>query len=138
MVGGHLRQRFPPAPLVLEPQEGEFSAIGREDLVVKRLADDSRKPEAPAVRRPRTLAMQQQNDEMRRLSEAGLAQNEEVKKISSWAAILFAPTLVGTIYGMNFDSMPELHWEFGYPVAVAAMGVMGLGLWGIFKRRKWL
>jgi len=99
-----------------------------------------------------TLVTQQQNDEMRRLSEAGLAQNEEtrrlsevglaqneeVKKISSWAAILFAPTLVGTIYGMNFDSMPELHWEFGYPVAVAAMGVMGLALWGIFKRRKWL
>jgi magnesium transporter len=79
-----------------------------------------------------------QNEETRRLSEVGLAQNEEVKKISSWAAILFAPTLVGTIYGMNFDTMPELHWQFGYPVAVAAMGLMGLGLWGIFKRLKWL
>ena len=44
------------------------------------------------------------------LTEASYAQNEEVKKISAWAAILFAPTLVGTIYGMNFDHMPELHW----------------------------
>ena len=37
-----------------------------------------------------------------------IAQNEEVKKISAWAAILFAPTLIGTVYGMNFEHMPEL------------------------------
>jgi len=64
-----------------------------------------------------TLVGQRQNDEMRSLTEASLAQNEEVKKISAWAAILFARTLVGTIYGMNFDHMPELHWLFGYPLA---------------------
>jgi magnesium transporter len=40
-------------------------------------------------------------------------QVDNFKKISSWAAILFAPTLVGTIYGMNFDRMPELHWVLG-------------------------
>ena len=57
-----------------------------------------------------TLVGQQQNEEMRSLTEASLAQNEEVKKISAWAAILFAPTLVGTIYGMNFEHMPELGW----------------------------
>jgi magnesium transporter len=49
-----------------------------------------------------TLVGQRQNEETQRLTEASLAQNEEVKRISSWAAILFAPTLVGTIYGMNF------------------------------------
>ena len=70
-----------------------------------------------------TLVGQQQNDEMRSLTEASLAQNEEVKRISSWAAILFAPTLVGTIYGMNFTHMPELHWTVGYPLAVALMVV---------------
>jgi magnesium transporter len=59
-----------------------------------------------------TLVSQRQNDEMRNLSETSLAQSEEVKKISSWAAILFAPTLVGTIYGMNFTHMPELDWQF--------------------------
>ena len=85
-----------------------------------------------------TLVGQQQNDEMRSLTEASLAQNEEVKKISAWAAILFAPTLVGTIYGMNFDHMPELHWLFGYPLALALMLVTSVTLYLVFKRRSWL
>ncbi|WP_240926367.1 magnesium and cobalt transport protein CorA [Streptomyces sp. JB150] len=85
-----------------------------------------------------TLVTQQQNAEMRALAEAGFEQNEEIKKISSWAAILFAPTLVGTIYGMNFDHMPELHWAFGYPFAVLLMAVVCTSLYLIFKRRDWL
>ncbi|MFG2884643.1 magnesium and cobalt transport protein CorA [Streptomyces sp. NPDC048297] len=85
-----------------------------------------------------TLVTQQQNAEMRALAEAGFEQNEEVKKISSWAAILFAPTLVGTIYGMNFDSMPELHWVLGYPFAIALMGVVCVSLYLVFKRKDWL
>ncbi|WP_326719828.1 magnesium and cobalt transport protein CorA [Streptomyces sp. NBC_00243] len=85
-----------------------------------------------------TLVTQQQNAEMRALAEAGFEQNEEIKKISSWAAILFAPTLVGTIYGMNFDHMPELHWVFGYPFAIALMAVVCTSLYVIFKRRDWL
>ncbi|WP_030806755.1 magnesium/cobalt transporter CorA [Streptomyces sp. NRRL S-337] len=85
-----------------------------------------------------TLVNQQQNAEMRALAEAGFEQNEEVKKISSWAAILFAPTLVGTIYGMNFHNMPELHWGFGYPFAIGLMVVVCVSLYFIFKRRDWL
>ncbi|MFI9568684.1 magnesium and cobalt transport protein CorA [Streptomyces rishiriensis] len=85
-----------------------------------------------------TLVTQQQNAEMRALAEAGFEQNEEVKKISSWAAILFAPTLVGTIYGMNFTHMPELRWVFGYPFAIALMAVVCTGLYFVFKRRDWL
>jgi magnesium transporter len=85
-----------------------------------------------------TIVAQAQNDEMRRLSESSLRQNDEVKKISAWAAILFAPTLVGTIYGMNFRFMPELDWPLGYPFAVALMLAMGLGLYLAFKRRGWL
>ncbi|MGK5548419.1 magnesium and cobalt transport protein CorA [Streptomyces sp. URMC 127] len=85
-----------------------------------------------------TLVTQQQNAEMRALAEAGFEQNEEIKKISSWAAILFAPTLVGTIYGMNFDAMPELHWAFGYPFAILLMAVVCTSLYFIFKRRDWL
>ncbi|GHE53209.1 magnesium transporter CorA [Streptomyces longispororuber] len=85
-----------------------------------------------------TLVTQQQNAEMRALAEAGFEQNEEIKKISSWAAILFAPTLVGTIYGMNFDHMPELHWTFGYPFAILLMAVVCTSLYFIFKRRDWL
>lgn len=85
-----------------------------------------------------TLVGQRQNEETQRLTEASLAQSEEVKRISSWAAILFAPTLVGTIYGMNFDDMPELGWSYGYPFALALMALVCGGLYLAFKRRDWL
>jgi magnesium transporter len=85
-----------------------------------------------------TLVGQRQNEEMRRLSETNLAQSEEVKKISSWAAIIFAPTLIGTVYGMNFTYMPELDWVWGYPFSLALMVGFGLALYGIFKKRGWL
>jgi magnesium transporter len=84
------------------------------------------------------LVAQRQNDEMRRLTESSFAQSEQVKRISSWAAILFAPTLVGTIYGMNFRSMPELDWVFGYPFALGLMVVMGLVLYWTFRHNKWI
>lgn len=85
-----------------------------------------------------TLVGQQQNEEMRRLAEAGYRQDEQVKRISSWAAILFAPTLVASAYGMNFRHMPELHWTFGYPLALLAMVAMGVALYVVFRRRHWL
>jgi magnesium transporter len=85
-----------------------------------------------------TLVSQGQNDEMRKLSEASIAQGDQVKKISSWAAILFAPTLVGTIYGMNFTYIPELDWPLGYPLAIALMIASGFTLYFVFKRRGWL
>lgn len=73
-----------------------------------------------------------------RLAETSIAQNEQVKRISSWAAILFAPTLIGAIYGMNFENMPELSWEWGYPLSLGAMVVMAAALYLTFKRNKWL
>ena len=85
-----------------------------------------------------TLVAQQQNEEMKALSEASIDQNEEVKRISAWAAILFAPTLIGTVYGMNFDSMPELHWAYGYPFALAMMLLVSLVLYLVFRRRGWI
>src|SRR5918994_3371542 len=72
------------------------------------------------------------------LTLASLTQNEEVKKISAWAALLFAPTLIGTIYGMNFTYMPELDWPLGYPFALVLMAFTSLMLYLIFKRRDWL
>jgi magnesium transporter len=75
---------------------------------------------------------------MKVLTEAALSQNEEVKRISAWAAILFAPTLIGTIYGMNFDNMPELHWLLGYPFALLLMALTSLTLYWTFRRRDWL
>jgi magnesium transporter len=85
-----------------------------------------------------TLVGQRQNEEMKVLTIASLTQNEEVKKISAWAAILFAPTLVGTIYGMNFREMPELNFYYGYPIALGLMLVTSATLYLIFKRRHWL
>lgn len=84
------------------------------------------------------LVAQRQNDEMRKLTESSIAQNEQVKRISAWAAILFAPTLVGTIYGMNFRTMPELDWIFGYPMALTLMATLGIGLYWTFKRNRWI
>ncbi len=85
-----------------------------------------------------TLVSQQQNEEMKNLTEASYVQNEEVKKVSAWAAILFAPTLIGTVYGMNFDNIPEFDWLLGYPFALALMALVSMSLYGVFKRRGWL
>ena len=85
-----------------------------------------------------TLVGISQNEEVKALTQASIAQADEVKKISAWAAILFAPTLVGTVYGMNFDHMPELHWLVGYPFALALMGLASVTLYLVFKRRGWL
>ena len=84
-----------------------------------------------ALRVHTTIVAQQQ-------TEAGFTQNEEIKRISAWAAILFAPSLVGTTYGMNFRHMPELDWIFGYPFALGLMAALSLSLYSVFKRMKWL
>jgi magnesium transporter len=85
-----------------------------------------------------TLVGLSQNEEVKALTEASIAQNDQVKKISAWAAILFAPTLIGTVYGMNFDHMPELNWILGYPFALLLMVLVSATLYLVFKRRGWL
>jgi len=85
-----------------------------------------------------TLVSERQNENMVSLAESSNRQGEEVKKISSWAAILFGPTLIAGIYGMNFTHMPELKWAFGYPMAVGLMALTSVVLYVIFKRRDWL
>jgi magnesium transporter len=85
-----------------------------------------------------TLVAQKQNEEMRALTEASHAQGIEVKRISAWAAILFAPTLIGTAYGMNFASMPGLDSPHGFTVAMALMLATCVALYVVFKQRDWL
>jgi magnesium transporter len=85
-----------------------------------------------------SLVAQRQNEETTRLTESSLDQGEQVKKISSWAAILFAPSLVGAVYGMNFEHMPELDWRLGYPMALLLMLLTSLTLYLVFKSRGWL
>ena len=85
-----------------------------------------------------TIVARRQNEEMRRMTEESIRQGEEVKKISSWAAIFFAPTIVAGIYGMNFTNMPELEWTFGYPLAIGLMVGGAFVLYLVFKKRGWL
>jgi magnesium transporter len=85
-----------------------------------------------------TLVAQRQNDDMQKVGEASNRQAEEARKISAWAAILFAPSIISGIYGMNFHNMPELSWEYGYPAAIGLMLAVGGTLYFIFRRRKWL
>ena len=85
-----------------------------------------------------TLVNQAQNEEIKALTEASYDQNEDVKRVSSWAAIVFAPTLIGTVYGMNFVYMPELDEPWGYPFALALMLLSSVTLWLIFRAKGWL
>ncbi|RFA11882.1 transporter [Subtercola boreus] len=85
-----------------------------------------------------TLVAQRQNEDMKKLAETSNHQNDEVKKISAWAAIFFAPTVVTGIYGMNFDYMPELHFAWSYPAALGLMVGLSVGLYAMFKKRGWL
>ena len=84
------------------------------------------------------LVGQRQNEEMARMTEAGFEQNEQVKRISSWAAIFFAPSFIASVYGMNFENMPELEASWGYPVIVGVMVVACFTLYRVFKRSGWL
>ena len=86
------------------------------------------------------LVGQRQNEEMRSLTEASLAQNERRTRRSTDLRVgghSVAPTLIGTIHGMNFDTMPELHRPLGYPMAVFLMIAMSVVLYlVVFKSRR--
>jgi magnesium transporter len=72
------------------------------------------------------------------LTQVGVRQNEDMRKISAYVAMAAVPTLIAGIYGMNFDHMPELRWELGYPMAIALMAtIVGFLFWR-FKRAGWL
>ncbi|HYY73368.1 MAG TPA: CorA family divalent cation transporter, partial [Solirubrobacterales bacterium] len=72
------------------------------------------------------------------LSLISVRQNEVVRQISAWAAIVAVPTFLASVWGMNFDHMPELGLSFGYPVALAVMIASTLLLYRFFKRIEWL
>ena len=72
------------------------------------------------------------------LARISVQQNEDMRKISAGAALVVVPTLIAGVYGMNFDHMPELHWQFGYLWAVVLMIGASAGLLWFFKRSGWL
>jgi magnesium transporter len=72
------------------------------------------------------------------LSLMTVAQNEHMKRITAWAAMIAVPTMIAGVYGMNFKNMPELQWRYGYIFSLASMVIACLGLYVGFKRSKWL
>ena len=72
------------------------------------------------------------------LAQLGVRQNEDMRRISAWVAIVAVPTMIAGIYGMNFEHMPELGWAFGYPFALALMASLCFTLYVLFRRRGWL
>ncbi|OKK22084.1 magnesium transporter CorA [Streptomyces sp. CB00455] len=71
-------------------------------------------------------------------ARVGTWQNDDMRRISAWAAIFAIPTMVAGVYGMNFEHMPELGWSYGYPMAVAIMAVASGALYRAFRRNGWL
>ncbi|WP_405944218.1 magnesium/cobalt transporter CorA [Streptomyces sp. NBC_00144] len=72
------------------------------------------------------------------LAQVGIEQNEDMRKITAWASIVAVPTMVCGVYGMNFDHMPEKHWEYGYPLAMAVIVAACLIMYRGFRRNGWL
>lgn len=72
------------------------------------------------------------------LAQVSVRQNNDMRKISAWVAIVAVPTMIAGIYGMNFERMPELEWAFGYPFVLGAMAVICVLLYRAFRRSGWL
>jgi magnesium transporter len=72
------------------------------------------------------------------VAQVSMQQNSDMRKISAYAAILTVCTTIAGIYGMNFDSMPELHWRYGYPYALLLMAGLSTVLYRAFRRNDWL
>jgi magnesium transporter len=72
------------------------------------------------------------------LAQMGVRQNDDMRKISAWAAMFAIPTMIAGIYGMNFQYMPELHQRWGYPAVLLVMAGVCVGLYRFFRRRGWL
>ena len=72
------------------------------------------------------------------LTQVAVVQNEQMRRVSAVAALIAVPTMIAGVYGMNFEHMPELGWELGYPLSLLAMAAIVAGLYAYFKRIDWL
>ena len=72
------------------------------------------------------------------LAQVGVRQNEDMRRITAWVAILAVPTAVAGIYGMNFEHMPELRWTYGYPAVLLVTLAICAVLYRRFRRSGWL
>lgn len=72
------------------------------------------------------------------IAQVQLQQNEDMRKITSYVALASVPTMVAGIYGMNFDTMPELRWQYGYPLVLGSLLIVTAFLYRKFKKSGWL
>jgi Mg2+ and Co2+ transporter CorA len=122
------------------PSDGRRLVVDLADKFdrVRSVADGEREYLQGVIEFYQTTLTVTQNEKIQHLTEASYKQSEEVKRISAWAAIFFAPTVIGTVYGMNFDQVPERHWVLGYPLALTLMALSSIGFYLVLKRRSWL
>ena len=112
------------------------AARGRADPGLPARRRRSRRPaRGPQVDAPATssASILQAN-----LTQVSVRQNEDMRKISAWVAIIAVPTAVAGIYGMNFEHMPELEWRFGYPAVLLLIACACGYLYVRFRRSGWL
>jgi magnesium transporter len=121
-----------PLDLLLSAEHPDTSSHLREHL--RDVADHVKRIEdAIATQRELLTSILQAN-----LAVISVQQNDVVKQISGWAAIITVPTLIASVYGMNFEHMPELQWRYGYPACLLVMAVAGVLLHRILRRAGWL
>jgi magnesium transporter len=72
------------------------------------------------------------------MAQISIQQNDDMRRISATIGLIGAPALIGTIYGMNFENMPELRWHLGYLFALGLMALASLTVWILSKRAGWL
>jgi magnesium/cobalt transport protein CorA len=137
-LGAGIYERVARLDCVRPEERPGVADLGDKFERIRGMADDEREYLQGVIEFYRTALDHMRNEEIKRLTQASYTQNEHVKKISGWAAIAFAPTLIATVYGMNFTHMPELDSRFGYPLALGAMLISAVALYMVFKRRGWL
>jgi magnesium transporter len=123
---------LPPLDLLMSAEHPEISSRLREHL--RDVTDHVKRiEEAISTQRELLTSILQAN-----LAVISVQQNDVVKQISGWAAIITVPTLIASVYGMNFEHMPELQWHYGYPACLLVMAIAGVVLHRVLRRAGWL
>jgi magnesium transporter len=78
------------------------------------------------------------NEEMKQLALSSAQENRQQRRLAAWAAIIAVPTMIAGVYGMNFQDMPELSWQYGYPIVLSIMAAICTVLYVGFRRSRWL
>jgi magnesium transporter len=122
--------------------DGEVSWMGEKALHYFRDVQDHVLRAADAIERYDNLLSDVLQADLAQVTveqnRVAVRQNEDMRKISAWAAIALVPTAIAGIYGMNFDNMPELHWRYGYFAVLVVIVAACLGLHALFRRNDWL